>query len=87
VISTAGPATPLARVQAAWPGAVGSTVAEQADPVAERAGVVRVACRSASWAAELSLMHDELLERLNGRLEGESVRALRFSADGVPLYT
>ena len=44
-------------------------------PVSEREGVVTIACRSATWAQELDLMQNELLESLlrelaNGRLGG-----------------
>jgi predicted nucleic acid-binding Zn ribbon protein len=56
--------------------------------VAERDGVVTIACRSATWAQELDLLQQQLLERLNGALsEGDrgadhpAVRALRFTAD------
>ena len=62
------PLTLLAGVQEAWAEVAGATVAAQADPVAEREGVVTVACRSATWAQELDLMQDELLERLRERL-------------------
>jgi predicted nucleic acid-binding Zn ribbon protein len=75
-------------VQEAWPGVAGEAVAEQANPVAERRGLVTVACRSATWAQELDLLQSELLERLNGALSGsgvegreEAVSALRFTAD------
>jgi hypothetical protein len=50
--------------------------------------VLTIACRSATWAQELDLLQQELLERLNGALsEGDrgandpTVRALRFTAD------
>jgi Dna[CI] antecedent, DciA len=64
------PATLLAAVQAAWPRVAGEAVTAQAEPVAERNGVVTVACRSATWAQELDLLQAELLERLNSELEG-----------------
>jgi predicted nucleic acid-binding Zn ribbon protein len=74
------PPTLLARVQARWAVAVGVQVAEQAEPVSERGGVVTVACRSATWSAELSLLAPGLLERLNEALgEGLDVRDLRFT--------
>lgn len=63
------PATLLAAVQAAWPRVAGEAVTAQAEPVAERGGVVTVACRSATWAQELDLLQGELLERLNSELE------------------
>jgi predicted nucleic acid-binding Zn ribbon protein len=80
------PQTPLAAVQTVWAEAVGAKVAERAQAVAERDGVVTVSCDSAAWAQELDLMHDEVLARLNSAL-GESaagdpaVRGLRFTAD------
>ena len=81
------PQTLLAAVQEAWPDAVGATVAAQSDPVAERQGVVRVACRSATWAQELALMQAELLTRLAGELDGGpfagGLVGLRFGADAA----
>jgi predicted nucleic acid-binding Zn ribbon protein len=81
VVDDASPQTLLARVQAAWAGAAGETVAQQATPVRERDGEVTVACRSASWAQELDLLSERLRERLNERLGEEGVSALRFTAD------
>jgi predicted nucleic acid-binding Zn ribbon protein len=77
------PATPLARVQRAWPQAAGPVIAAEATPVAERAGVVTVACRSAVWAQELDLLGPEIVERLNSALEGPLVRRLRCTATGL----
>jgi predicted nucleic acid-binding Zn ribbon protein len=81
--------TLLAAAQSAWPGAAGARVAAEAEPVAERGGVVTISCRSATWAQELDLLGPELLERLNEALSGAgrgagaaTVRALRFTADG-----
>ena len=66
----AEPTTLLARVQAAWPGAVGQAIAAEAEPVGERTGVVTVACRSAVWAQELQLLSHDVLDRLNEALGG-----------------
>ena len=75
------PATTLARVQARWPDAVGAAIAAEAEPVAEREGVVTVACNSAVWAQELDLLGPDLVARLNSALgasEGDGpVRRLR----------
>lgn len=79
------PATPLGAVQAVWADAVGETIAAEATPVAERDGVVTVACRSATWAQELDLLGAETLEKLRSELPaGVSVTGLRFRADGDP---
>jgi predicted nucleic acid-binding Zn ribbon protein len=74
------PATPLGAVQGVWADAVGERVAAEATPVAERGGVITVACRSATWAQELDLLAGEVLGKLRARLpEGVEVTALRFS--------
>jgi predicted nucleic acid-binding Zn ribbon protein len=87
VRTEAAPATLLAAVQELWPRAAGDAVAAEAEPVAEREGVVTVACRSATWAQELDLLQSELLERLRDGLvergfEGR-LEALRFTADAA----
>ena len=71
------PATPLGRIQEVWGEAVGPAIAGAARPVAEREGVVTVACEAAVWAAELELLATELVPRLNDLLGAETVRELR----------
>ena len=70
VRSEAEPPTVLARVQACWPQAVGAVIAAEAEPVAERAGVLTVACHSAIWAQELALLSRDVLGRLNEAVGG-----------------
>jgi predicted nucleic acid-binding Zn ribbon protein len=74
------PASGLAALQRAWPGAVGEVIAAQAHPSAERDGVVTVTCSSSVWAQELTLMGPDLVTRLNAALGGENVRELRCRA-------
>jgi predicted nucleic acid-binding Zn ribbon protein len=74
------PATPLAEVQRAWAAAVGPTIAAQAEPTAEREGVLTVTCSSAVWAQELDLMSAELVTRINAAVGAEVVRALKCQA-------
>jgi predicted nucleic acid-binding Zn ribbon protein len=81
----AEPATLLAAVQSAWAGAVGEAIAREATPVSERAGVVTVACRSATWAQELDLLGGRILEQVRDQLpSGAPLRGLRFTASGNP---
>jgi predicted nucleic acid-binding Zn ribbon protein len=76
---TAAPAGLLAAVQAVWAGVAGAVVAEEAEPVSEREGVVTVACKSAVWAQELELLGPDLEDRLNARLgDAGRVAGLRF---------
>ena len=76
------PLTPLAAIQRAWPDAVGPAVAAECEPVSERGGLVTVACRSAVWANELTLLAPELVGRLNAALGEPRVTELRCGAAG-----
>jgi predicted nucleic acid-binding Zn ribbon protein len=71
------PATLLAEVQRMWPEAVGRAIASEAQPTAERAGVVTVSCSASVWAQELDLMGPAIVERLNAALQTGSVTRLR----------
>jgi predicted nucleic acid-binding Zn ribbon protein len=86
----AQPRTLIAAVQEAWPRVAGQALAAEANPVAERDGVVTIACRSATWAQELDLLQSELIARLNRALserdeEGPelAITGLRFTADAA----
>ena len=71
----------LAAVQRHWRGAVGDAVADEAWPDTEHGGKVTIRCRSAVWAAELTMLEKTLLEQLNERLPKErQALALKFTA-------
>jgi predicted nucleic acid-binding Zn ribbon protein len=74
------PATLLAEVQRCWPEAAGEAFARQAEPIAERDGVVTVACGSGVWAQELDLLSERVVERLNEALGRPAVKGLRPQA-------
>jgi predicted nucleic acid-binding Zn ribbon protein len=78
--SDLAPATLLAEVQRAWPEAAGDAFASRSEPVAERGGVVTVACGSAVWAQELDLLSERVVERLNEALGRRAVHGLRAQA-------
>jgi predicted nucleic acid-binding Zn ribbon protein len=83
VVERAEPATLLAAVQSAWPGVVGEAIAREATPVAERSGVVTVACASSSWAQELDLLRAQILEKIRPKLPSETaLEGLRFITSG-----
>jgi|SoiMetStandDraft_2_1073263.scaffolds.fasta_scaffold330232_2 predicted nucleic acid-binding Zn ribbon protein len=70
----------LAAVQRHWREAAGEQIAEEAWPDAERDGRVTIRCRSAVWAAELTMLESALLEQLNERLPRErQARSLKFT--------
>jgi predicted nucleic acid-binding Zn ribbon protein len=79
----AGPATLLGAVQSVWAAAVGTAIAAEAEPVAERGGVVTVACRSATWAQELDLLQAKVLARVNEALSRPGPRNLPQTLDGL----
>ncbi len=74
------PQTLLAEVQRVWPQAVGSAIAAEAQPVAERGGILTVSCSASVWAQELDLMGPAILERLNQILESGRIQRLRCVA-------
>jgi predicted nucleic acid-binding Zn ribbon protein len=77
------PASTLAATQRHWDEVVGLTIATHARPVAERSGVLDVACGEAVWAAELELMGPELIDALNKKLGAGKLRSLRVRADAA----
>ena len=77
------PRTMLAEIQEGWEAAAGSEIARHCEPASERAGVVTVRCSSGVWAAELTMMSRQLLERLNdARAADRRVREIRFVVGG-----
>ncbi len=76
------PETLLAEIQRAWPTVVGPSIAAQAEPTAERAGVVTVSCAASVWAQELDLMVPQIITRLNDALPFGGVARLRCVAVG-----
>ena len=83
VLDQRAPRTLLAAVQSEWERVCGAAISAESQPVAEREGVITVACRSATWAQELDLMQESLLARLNAALSERRVEGLRFTADGA----
>ena len=74
------PQTLLAQVQRVWAQAVGPGIAAEAQPTAERAGMLVVSCSASVWAQELDLMAPTILERLNHALGAECLTRLRCVA-------
>jgi predicted nucleic acid-binding Zn ribbon protein len=74
------PDTLLAAIQRVWPATVGHTIAEAAQPSAERGGVLTVSCEAAVWAQELDLMAPTIIERLNQALPSGGIERLRCVA-------
>jgi predicted nucleic acid-binding Zn ribbon protein len=71
------PATTLARVQRVWREALGDAVADASRPTSQREGVLTVTCSDAVWSAELQMMGEQLVERLNAALGEPAIARLR----------
>jgi predicted nucleic acid-binding Zn ribbon protein len=71
------PDTLLAEAQREWPRAVGESIAGEAQPTSERAGVLTISCSASVWAQELDLMAPAILERLNASLQRGRIQRLR----------
>jgi predicted nucleic acid-binding Zn ribbon protein len=76
------PQTLLGDVQRVWPEVVGLAIAAEAQPTAERGGVLTIACSASVWAQELDLMSVPILERLNAALASGAISRLRCVAGG-----
>ncbi len=59
-----------------WEAAVGSRIAARARPIRIDRGVLIVRAATSTWAQELSMLADAILEQLRGR--GVRARSLRF---------
>jgi predicted nucleic acid-binding Zn ribbon protein len=76
---------PLTRVVGIWPEVVGDAIARQAWPLrTSRDGTLHVATSSATWANELTLLGDEILERLRVRLGPDTPSSLRCAVGPIP---
>jgi len=83
--SGGGQALALAEIAAAWPRAVGETVARQAWPLRlARDGTLHVATSSATWAFELDRLAGEVTERLAAELGDSAPPGIRFRVGPVP---
>ena len=76
------PLTPLARVQRAWPTAVGPALAPHATPAAVRDGVLTVDCSAGVWAQELALLEGPVVAALDAALGQGVVTGLRPRVQG-----
>jgi len=80
-----GSAGQMADLVAAWPGAVGETVAANAWPARlARDGTLHVAAASSTWAFELQQLEREIVERLCATLDAGAPARLRFTPGQLP---
>jgi hypothetical protein len=72
-------------IVAAWPAAVGETIARNAWPArVARDGTLHINTASSTWAFELSHLAQTILERLRDALEEEAPASIRFAPGRLP---
>jgi predicted nucleic acid-binding Zn ribbon protein len=74
----------MVRLSSAWPGIVGPLLAGKTFPVKLRNRVLTVLVHNHAWAQELQLRKPDLLERINGILEGGKAADIRFMVGTLP---
>lgn len=80
-----GPAGAIADVVAAWPTAVGDSIARNAWPARiARDGTLHVSTSSSAWAFELGLLEERLRERLTAAVGKDAPARLRFAPGPLP---
>ena len=78
-------AIPLSEITSAWPSLVGAAVARNAWPLRmSRDGTLHVATASATWAHELDLLQETILDAFRTRLGERAPVRLRFAAGPIP---
>jgi hypothetical protein len=76
---------PMVDLVAAWPEAVGETVAANAWPARlARDGTLHVAAASSTWAFELQQLETEIAQRLRAALGAAAPARLRFAPGPLP---
>ena len=84
-LSRFGAAGAMTELVAAWPAAVGETVAANAWPARlARDGTLHVNAASSTWAFELQQLEGEIANRLREALPGSAPARLRFTAGPLP---
>lgn len=74
----------MVRLSSAWPEIVGPLLAGKTSPVKLRNRVLTVLVHNHAWAQELQLRKPDLLERINGILEGGMALDIRFAVGPLP---
>jgi hypothetical protein len=84
-LSRFGAAGPMTELVAAWPGAVGETVASNAWPARlARDGTLHVHAASSTWAFELQQLEAEIAGRLREAVPQAAPARLRFTPGPLP---
>ena len=73
--------SPLPLSRSTWKKVVGLNIAERTEPSQLDRGVLTIRCATSVWANELSLLNDQLIQRLKD--EGVHVRELRFRVGAI----
>jgi predicted nucleic acid-binding Zn ribbon protein len=68
----------LARIFQLWEGAVGATLARNAQPAAFKGELLIVHVTSSAWAHQLRFLESDLVAKINAALDAPLVEKIRF---------
>ncbi|GAB6062060.1 DciA family protein [Deferrisoma palaeochoriense] len=73
---------PAHRVWEVWDEVAGPELARRVRPLSLRGGVLVLGVPSSAWAQQITFLRQEILSRLNERLGGSEIRAIRVRTVG-----
>jgi hypothetical protein len=80
----AGPSDPVVLLGAAWSEIVGAENARNSHPAEAKGDTLLIVTTSSVWSAQLSYLHDPILESVRARLPSSGIAKLRFRVGKQP---
>jgi predicted nucleic acid-binding Zn ribbon protein len=78
-------AATLSHIRQLWGPVVGISIAENAQPVAYRKGILFVNVTSTVWIQQLQFLKDDLRVRLEENLDGARLKEIKFKIGPFPI--
>lgn len=69
------------KLWAKWPEVVGATIAQNAEPVAFKNGILFLWVRHSAWMQQLMFMREHMLKTINQKMGHNYVKSIRFTLD------
>ena len=69
------------KLWAKWEDVVGSTIAQNAEPVGFQRGVLYVWVRNSAWMQQMSFMANHIRDTINAKFEKNFVKYIKFTLD------
>lgn len=69
------------KLWAKWPEVVGPTIAQNAEPVAYKNGILFLWVRNSAWMQQMVFLRDQIQTTINQKMEQNFVKSIRFTLD------